>query len=70
MLQFLKSLINRDTPARVSAFLATTAGLTLCLGFLITLSAIVFGRPMTAELATITAGVVALATFNKVDSQH
>ena len=63
MFDYIKSLISADTKERVAAFLAIIAGITLCVGFTV----FVFQSDKTTELGIITTGLVALATFNKVD---
>lgn len=67
MFKYIKSLILANTPERVSAFLAVLAGISLCIGFFIILFLISFGKVMSAELAIISAGLVSLATFTKID---
>lgn len=66
--EYLKAVIRGDTPERVSAFLAVSAGLALIIGFLGLVVAItVFKQHLTTELLTISGGLVTLATFSKVD---
>lgn len=65
MFQYFKDLIDKDNPARVSAFLAIIAGITLCLGFCI----LVCQKDKATELGLVTTGLVALATFSKVDRE-
>jgi len=63
MLEYIKSLISADTKERVAAFLAIIAGVTLCIGFCI----LVCKSNKATELGIVTAGLVTLATFSKVD---
>ena len=69
MIQFLRKLIDRNSPERVNAFLAVSAGITLCLGYAFILGGIViYEKNLTTEFIAINAALVSLATFNKVDS--
>lgn len=64
MFNYFKSLIDANTPQRVCAYLALTAGISLCLGFFI----MIF-KSNNIGLATVTSGLVALATFSKIDRE-
>lgn len=65
---YLQDVIREDRPERASAFLAVGAGVSLIIGFFVLLAAVVFwGQRLSTELITVTSGLVALATFNKVD---
>jgi hypothetical protein len=65
MFKYIKSLISADTKERCSAFLAIIAGITLCLGFNI----LIWQKNKATELGLVTAGLVTLATFSKVDAE-
>lgn len=70
MIQYLRSLITAGTRDRVCAFLAVVAGISLCLGFVGTVVWMGYkGRLDNTSLITISGGLVALATFSKVDQQ-
>jgi hypothetical protein len=63
MFKYIKSLISADTKERVAAFLAVISGITLCFGF----SILIWQKNKGTELGVVTAGLVSLATFSKVD---
>jgi hypothetical protein len=65
MFNYIKSLISADTKERVAAFLAIIAGITLCLGF----NVLIWQKNKATELGLVTAGLVTLATFSKVDRE-
>jgi hypothetical protein len=65
MFKYIKSLISADTKERVAAFLAIIAGITLCFGF----SILIWQNNKGTELGVVTAGLVTLATFSKVDRE-
>ena len=68
MFAYLKNVIAANTTERVSAFLAVISGISLCFGFLSIIGFILFStKNLNYPLVTITAGLVTLATFSKVD---
>jgi hypothetical protein len=65
MFKYIAGIIDKDNPSRCSAFLAIIAGITLCLGF----NVLIWQKNKATELGLVTAGLVSLATFNKVDRE-
>jgi len=61
MLDFIKNLINKETPESTKNAMALFACLVLSVGFMGT----VFRTNKVAELATLSAGLVSIAVFHK-----
>ena len=67
-IEYFKNVARGDTPSRVSAVLALSAGIALVAGFVSLILAItIYKQHLATELATISAALVTLSTFSKVD---